>query len=77
MKIEKAIFDRKWYNGEKILGLRFKKNDIVIVLDGEHEDKTGKVCELISWDDDPVYIVELTQEPYGEHQIEQSNITLL
>lgn len=77
MKMDKVIFDKKWFNGDKILGLRFKKDDSVIILDGEHEDKTGKIHELVDWDDDPIYLVELTQEPYGEHQIEQSNIALM
>lgn len=77
MDMDKRLFDRKWYNGERILGLRFKKDDNVIIVDGEHEDKTGKIHELSKWEDDPIYIVELTQEPYGEHSIEQSNIALL
>ena len=76
-RMEKVIFDKKWYNGEKILGLRFKKDDTVIIVDGEHENKTGRVHELVNWEDDPVYIVELTQEPYGEHSIPQSNIALM
>ncbi len=77
MNMEKRIFDKKWFNGDKILGLRFKRNDLVIVLEGEHEDKAGRILELYKWDDEPIYIIELTQEPYGEHQFEQNNLTLM
>ncbi len=77
MNMDKRIFDKKWYNGDRIMGLRFKKDDTVIIVDGEHENKTGRIHELVKWEDDPVYLVELTQEPYGERNIQQSNIALM
>lgn len=77
MNMDKRIFDKKWYNGDRIMGLRFKKDDTVIIVDGEHENKTGRIHELVKWEDDPVYLVKLTQEPYGERNIQQSNIALM
>ena len=77
MNMDKRIFDKKWYNGDRIMGLRFKKDDTVIIVDGEHENKTGRIHELVKWEDDPVYLAELTQEPYGERNIQQSNIALM
>ena len=53
------INDDDWYAGQTVRGGRFRHNESVRVIAGEHAGKFGALISVESLKPEPVYLVEL------------------
>jgi hypothetical protein len=54
-----GISDDDWYAGRTVPGGRFRHNESVHVIAGEHAGKRGALISVESLKPEPVYLVEL------------------
>ena len=64
MRPERALEIRgvgdRWLDGERIEGVEFSLHARVMITTGRYAGKTGTVAFLMNLDDDPLYLVELS-----------------
>jgi hypothetical protein len=55
----RGVGDR-WLDGERIDGIEFPLNARVVITTGRYAGKAGTVAFLMNLDEDPLYLVELS-----------------
>ena len=55
--MEQVDLERAWLSGREIPGVRYKRNDIVRLLDGPFAGELGSVIGLLGTEPEPCYRV--------------------